>query len=113
MKILALLFVLFPTGAFAQVACFSYAGGVLSCDGPSGNTTITPLGNNSGVITQHGQGHNSLEPYTIITPTPSRPSQESDYSLTPLPLLPSLRSEPSMPGLPGLPGLELPGLELP
>lgn len=88
MKILAFLFVLFPAGAFAQVACFNYPGGIVSCDGPSGNTTINPLSPTQGVITQHGHGRNSLEPYTIINPTPSGPRRESDYSLTPLTPLP-------------------------
>lgn len=44
---------LFMAGiAEAQVACFQYSGGVVSCDGPSGNTTIAPLTQNRGVITE-------------------------------------------------------------
>jgi hypothetical protein len=64
---------LFPYIAFSQLNCFQYAGGVISCDSRQGNTTIAPLGGNSGVITQHGHGRNSLQPYTIM------PSQWDRY----------------------------------
>jgi hypothetical protein len=72
--------------AEAQIACFQYSGGVVSCDGPSGNTTIAPLGTpNQGVITEHGHGRNSLTPYTIIPPASSSPrSRDLNESIRPL-----------------------------
>ena len=78
---------LFMAGiAEAQVACFQYSGGMVSCDGPSGNTTIAPLGTpNQGVITEYGRGRNSLTPYTIIPPasSSSRP-RDLNESIRPL-----------------------------
>ena len=88
MKTLTVLMVsLFLAGiAEAQVVCFQYAGGVVSCDGPGGNTTLAPLGSpNQGVITQHGQGRNTLTPYTIIPPVSSSPrSRDLNESIRPL-----------------------------
>ena len=113
MKILAFLFVLFlPSSAWSQIACFNY-GSIVSCDGPSGNTTIAPLSSSQGIITQHGNGRSTLEPYTII-PAPEEPRlhRSSPFSS---PSDSRYRDDPpglALPGL-GLPSLDLPGLELP
>lgn len=113
-KACALAFLLFiPPVASAQISCFTYYGGVLSCDSSSSNTTIAPFGDSGqGVITEYGSGRNTLEPYTIITPQPrsTRSSRGYNLDLQPLAPLPALLGLPPMPGmgLPGLPGLELP-----
>lgn len=109
-KVCALAFLLFiPPVASAQISCFTYYGGVLSCDSSIGNTTITPLNDRSGVITQYGNGRNTLEPYTVIGAPREEPRDRhrNPYS-SPSYALPNLE----MPGL-ELPSLELPGLELP
>ena len=89
MVLLLLVTRLFIAGmAEGQVACFQYSGGVVSCDGPSGNTTIAPLGTpNQDVVTEHGHGRNSLTPYTIIPPASSSPrSRDLNESIRPLPV---------------------------
>ena len=77
------IFLFAPNTAYLQVTCFSYAGGVLSCDGPRGNTTITPLSPSQGVILSDRYG---MEPYTIMPPSssaPSRPDGIEDPVLSP------------------------------
>ena len=69
------MFLFTPDTAYLQVTCFSYAGGVLSCDGPHGNTTITPLSPSQGVIQSDRYG---TEPYTILPPSSSAPSRRDD-----------------------------------
>lgn len=112
MLIILMALLLLYSPAFAQVACFDY-GSMLSCDGPAGNTTIAQLTDRQGVITQHGHGRNTLEPYTIIAPKP-RPHRNDGPSIGPFaPLAPSMSlGPPAMSGV-ELPSLELPGLELP
>jgi len=108
--LLAVLFV--PSIALAQVACFDY-GEMISCNTPTGITTMAPIGSSGGVITQYGSGQNTLEPYTIISPSPppararrSISSRDMDATRHALPSLPPL-------GLLGLPGLPDPEMELP
>ena len=69
------MFLFIPDTAQPQVGCFAYAGGVLSCDGPRGNTTITPLSPSQGVIRSDGYG---TEPYTILPPSSSTLSRRDD-----------------------------------
>jgi|GEM_PF-2938734 len=63
----------------AQITCFSYPGGMVSCDGPRAlqNTTQIPLSPNQGVIMDD---RGNLEPYTLIPSQPQRPPSlwESD-----------------------------------
>lgn len=101
-----------PSGAMGQTTCFQFSP-MLSCDGPSGNTTITPLGRTGGVITQDGYGYSSLEPYTIIGAPDRRERRGYNLDLEPLKPLPTLRRQDYDDPYMGLPGLDLPGLELP
>lgn len=98
MVLLLLVFLLIPVVSDGQVNCFQYPGGVLSCDGPSGNTTIQQFSPGAGVITQHGRGNNSLSPYTI-TPAPA-PSRDLNRAIVPLGLLPALGSSSYEPPIP-------------
>jgi hypothetical protein len=76
------MFLFIPDTAQPQVGCFAYSGGVLSCDGPSGNTTITPLSPTQGVIRSDRYG---TEPYTILPPSSSAPSRRDEsFSSAPI-----------------------------
>lgn len=104
-RALLLCVLLSPSIAYSQVACFNY-GTMLSCNTPSGITNIAPIGPTGGVITEYGSDTNTLEPYTIMAPTP-RPRRSHTLDLEPLEPLPTLLEPSSMPGM-DLPGLELP-----
>ena len=67
-------FLFIPSTAHLQIACLDY-GSMLSCDGPRGNTTITPLSLGQGVLRSD---HYGTEPYTILPPSSSAPSRRDD-----------------------------------
>ena len=58
---------------------------IISCDGPRGNTTITPLSPSQGIIQSDRGG---LEPYTVFPPTSSSrdsfSSQRESFSSRPI-----------------------------
>lgn len=70
----SVLLVLLAAPAFAQVTCFNYAGGMVSCVGPHGSTrTLVPFsgsGGRSGIMTDE---RGRMEPYNILPSQPSRP----------------------------------------
>lgn len=92
---LVLLLMLIPVGSEAGINCFAYPGGVLSCDGDNGNTTIQQFSPTQGVITQSGRGNNAMTPYTI-TPAPA-PSRDLNRTIEPLGLLPSTLYQNTIP----------------
>jgi|RhiMetdeSRZDD1v2_1073273.scaffolds.fasta_scaffold480065_1 hypothetical protein len=73
--LLLLILLLVPTISESQTVCFEYASRVMSCDGPRGNTTITPLSPSQGMIRSDRYG---MEPYTILPPSSSAPSRRDD-----------------------------------
>jgi hypothetical protein len=83
------MFLFIPSSVIAEVSCFSYGSGmgapIISCDGPRGNTTITPLPPSQGII-QSDQG--GLEPYTVFPPSSSQrksfSSQRDSFSSHPI-----------------------------
>lgn len=79
--------------AYSQISCFQYPGGITSCDGPSGNTTITEFSRGQGIITQQGRnGSSSMQPYSIIGQDNNRRSSSSSERLPELERLPSYGS---------------------
>jgi hypothetical protein len=80
------LLALLPSLSHSQIACFNY-GSMLSCDGPSGNTTIAPLSRSQGIISGDRYGESYLEPYTIMPPS-SRDNYSSRDSFSSTPIEP-------------------------
>lgn len=61
------MFIFLPSIAAPQVSCFGYGSGIpgapiISCDGPRGNTLITPLSPSQGIIQGDRDGKSFLEP---------------------------------------------------
>ena len=80
----------------AQVSCFSYAGGVTSCDGPRGqHMEQWQMSPSQGML--YDQRGNA-QPYTVF-PAPPSTMQQTRPGLDTLPRLPSLQP-PTVPTLP-------------
>jgi hypothetical protein len=74
--ILSLLFLTAMTmPADAQVTCFTYPSGMVSCDSPSGNTIQQDFGNSQGVILGP---RGEVTPYAIIPPPSTQPPRASE-----------------------------------
>jgi hypothetical protein len=64
---------LFPYIAFSQINCFTYAGGVISCDSKQGNILVAPLGSGQTIIRQ-------TERYQPPASAPPATRQENRHS---------------------------------
>lgn len=77
--IMLLIWLLFFASAEAQVTCFSYAGGMVSCNTPNGITRQQDLGSGMGVFTDE---RGNITPYAVIPPpSTSRPRASERPSL--------------------------------
>lgn len=87
--LIALILLALPSAVLSQVRCFDY-GGMVSCDGPSGNTLITPFSPGNGVIMQRGEWGSSITPYTVFEAP--RVNRDLNKAIAPLKPLPSTRN---------------------
>ena len=56
--------IVLPSITMAQMTCFQYSGGVISCDGANlSNRTVVPFSNRGGIITDE---RGRIEPYAIL-----------------------------------------------
>ena len=78
----------------AQVSCFSYPGGVTSCDGPRGqHMEQWQLSPGQGMLYDR---HGNAEPYTVFPPPATQPTRPGLNAPTRLPSL----QPPTVPTLP-------------